>query len=65
MGRPMNSSGTYLTGLDRGRCNRRAVVAFVASLPWLPFLDTYRTMCVAPHPEFQGMLQRVRELGLT
>ena len=32
---------------------------------WLPFLDTYRTMCLAPHPEFQGMLQRVRELGLT
>jgi hypothetical protein len=32
---------------------------------WLPFLDTYRTMCLAPKPEFQGMLQRVRELGLT
>src|ERR1700674_3923861 len=21
---------------------------------WLPFLDTYRTMCLAPHPEFEG-----------
>jgi len=26
---------------------------------WLPFLDTYRTMCIAPDPEFQRLLQRI------
>ena len=29
---------------------------------WLPFLDTYRTMCLAPSHEFRGILERVREI---
>jgi hypothetical protein len=29
---------------------------------WLPFLDTYRTMCRAPEPAFQRILEDVREL---
>ena len=28
---------------------------------WLPFLDTYRTMCLAPHGEFRQLLERARE----
>jgi hypothetical protein len=27
---------------------------------WLPFLDTYRTMCLAPEPQFQRVLEAVR-----
>jgi hypothetical protein len=29
-----------------------------------PFLDTYRTMCLAPPPEFRRVLEEVREMGL-
>jgi len=31
---------------------------------WLPFLNTYRTMCVAPEPEFRQLLQDIRTLDL-
>jgi hypothetical protein len=27
---------------------------------WLPFLDTYRTMCVAPEPPFRAVLEEIR-----
>ena len=27
---------------------------------WLPFLDTYRTMCLAPDPPFRRVLEEVR-----
>jgi hypothetical protein len=29
---------------------------------WLPFLDTYRTMCRAPEPVFRQILEDIREL---
>jgi hypothetical protein len=29
---------------------------------WLPFLDTYRTMCAAPNPAFRHILERIRDL---
>jgi hypothetical protein len=28
---------------------------------WVPFLDTYRTMCLAPEPAFRGILDDIRE----
>ena len=31
---------------------------------WLPFLNTYRTMCLVPQPEFRQILEDVRELRL-
>jgi hypothetical protein len=31
---------------------------------WLPFLDTYRTMCLAPQPEFQRLLEQAGELPI-
>jgi hypothetical protein len=31
---------------------------------WLPFLDAYRTMCVAPQPEFRRLLEGIREMKL-
>jgi len=31
---------------------------------WLPFLNTYRTMCTAPGPEFGRVLEQVREAGI-
>jgi hypothetical protein len=29
---------------------------------WLPFLDTYRTMCLAPEPVFRRILEDIREV---
>jgi len=29
-------------------------------LDWLPFLDTYRTLCVTPTPEFEEVLEEIR-----
>jgi DnaJ domain len=31
---------------------------------WLPFLDTYRTMCLAPQPHFRRVLEDVRQMQL-
>ena len=31
---------------------------------WLPFLDTYRTMCLAPQPEFRRLLEQARDLPI-
>jgi hypothetical protein len=31
---------------------------------WLPFLDTYRTMCLAPPPEFRQVLEQARDLPI-
>jgi hypothetical protein len=31
---------------------------------WLPFLDTYRTMCLAPKPDFRRVLEDVRAMQL-
>lgn len=31
---------------------------------WLPFLNTYRTMCVAPEPDFRRLLEDIRELQI-
>ena len=28
---------------------------------WLPFLDTYRAMCLAQQPEFRGVLEEIQE----
>ena len=32
---------------------------------WLPFLNTYRTMCLAPKPEFRRVLEEIRQFQLT
>jgi len=37
---------------------------FSKSEIWLPFLNTYRTMCLAPKPEFRRVLEEIRELRL-
>jgi hypothetical protein len=31
---------------------------------WLPFLDTYRTLCLVPGPELMGLLKDVRSLSI-
>src|SRR5262245_43394006 len=31
---------------------------------WLPFLDTYRTMCLAPEPALRRIFEDIRELRL-
>jgi len=50
-----------LTGSHSG--SRRSFFNFAAPYKggWLPFLDTYRTMCLAPQPEFRHLLEGVRE----
>ncbi len=29
---------------------------------WLPFLNTYRTMCLTPPPEFRRFLEKVSDM---
>ena len=31
---------------------------------WLPFLNTYRTMCLAPQPDFRRVLEDIRAMQL-
>jgi hypothetical protein len=31
---------------------------------WLPFLNTYRTMCLVLPPEFRWVLEEIREMRL-
>ena len=31
---------------------------------WLPFLNTYRTMCIAPEPAFRRILEDIRNLKM-
>ena len=47
---------------------RNECVAEAASAPvsdkWLPFVSAYRTMCLAPDPDFRRVLQDARGLML-
>ena len=31
-------------------------------ISWQPFLDTYRTLCVAPEPPLRRLLEGIREM---
>ena len=31
-------------------------------MEWLPFLNAFRTMCLAPEPAFQRVLEQVGEM---
>jgi len=31
---------------------------------WLPFLNAYRTMCLAPDPDFRRVLEEIRDMRL-
>jgi len=33
-----------------------------SQISWLPFLDTYRTLCVVPPPDFRRLLEGIREM---
>ena len=33
-------------------------------VPWLRFLNTYRTMTLAPQPEFRRLLEEIHEMRL-
>jgi len=57
------ASFTGATTSDRREALKRAFNADPAE-ERLPFLDTYRTMCVAPEPEFRRLLEGVRDLAL-
>ena len=50
-----------LTGQGMPRLD--AIRQIGAKEKWLGFLDTYRTMCVAPEPGFRKLLQDVHEFG--
>ncbi len=53
-----------LQGADWGRVVGKYAAEAKTHSKWLPFLDTYRTMCFAPPPEFRRVLEKVRALGL-
>jgi hypothetical protein len=41
-----------------------ATVNALRNAIWLPFPDPYRTMCLAPQPEFLQVLEELRQLEL-
>jgi len=53
---------TFETAPPRVPLNARPPSAL--SQIWLPFLDTYRTMCLVPQPEFRRVLEEIREIRL-
>jgi hypothetical protein len=58
--------GTSQTRVASGGLAEAKKLGFllVSAIPWLPFLDTYRTMCVAPEPDFLRMLEEVRGMRI-
>ncbi len=42
----------------------RTFLFIISLLSWLPFLNTYRTMCIAPEPGFREILLQIREFDL-
>jgi len=46
--------------------DRRTIsgIIFVTHPARVPFLNTYRTMCLAPEPGFLGLLEEIRSLRL-
>ena len=45
--------------------NRRLRLTALDRAFWVPFVDTYRTMCRAPEAEFKRVLEDVRDMRLT
>jgi hypothetical protein len=52
------------TALTHAKKKAAGDVANGFSQIWLPFLDTYRTMCLAPQPEFRRLLEQARDLPI-
>lgn len=48
---------------ERTKCLRN-LPCKIRMLGWLRFLDTYRTMCVTPEPEFRQLLLQSREFNV-
>jgi len=59
---PSNALAETTLVLEKGRAARRYRQR--PSQIWLPFLDTYRTMCLAPQPEFRRLLDQARDLPI-
>lgn len=63
---PDSNSMGHRPSIHISRANRdRVCVAGMSFIEkWLPFLNTYRTMCVSPEPEFRQVLEEIRWLDL-
>ena len=46
----------------RNRSNRKHPYRLTKKRKWLPFVDTYRTFCLAPGPEAKDLLLGVKKL---
>ncbi len=61
--RLMEASGGYQgEGVLSGAARLEGTGRSVAEI--LPFLNTYRTMCIAPEPEFRRLLEGIRNMRL-
>jgi hypothetical protein len=66
-GFPMRLSCNHMANGSRRFClasSSGGVVTHIFGHSWLPFLDTYRTMCLVPQPEFQQLLNGIRGMRL-
>jgi len=48
--------------IGRSPAKRRITGVAIKTAKWRPFLNTYRTMCLAPKPEFRCVLEEFREM---
>jgi hypothetical protein len=51
------------SGLSQ-RLSRSSEVVNLYHIDWLGFLNTYRTMCLAPSPQFRRILEEIRDIRL-
>jgi hypothetical protein len=54
----------FAGALTRARRGAGNTAKSAKSKIWLPFLDTYRTMCLAPQPDFRRVLEDVLAMQL-
>jgi hypothetical protein len=52
------------TATAAARLDARVSAKSAKSEIWLPFVDAYRTMCLAPNPDFLRTLEGIRQLQM-
>jgi hypothetical protein len=49
--------------IEESRWSWGRASALTFCFTWLPIVDTYRTLCIAPSPEVRAVFQAIRNVG--
>lgn len=55
---------SYFESALRRHCRETTIIMRAFAKDWLPFLNGYRTMCLAPEPDFRRVLEEVQDMWL-